>query len=146
MCDKLGPLLVQLPPSLTFEPMVIENFFAFLRKSFDGGIVCEPRHTSWFDECAEKMLSDFQVGRVAADPAVVPQASQPGGWRGIEYFRLHGSPEMYYSAYLDEYLDSLTERLRAASQTSETWCIFDNTARGHASKNALDVIERLKAY
>ncbi|TNC49769.1 DUF72 domain-containing protein, partial [Rubellimicrobium rubrum] len=46
--SKLGPLLVQLPPSLAFEPEVADGFFQDLRQRTDGAIVCEPRHLSWF--------------------------------------------------------------------------------------------------
>ena len=45
---KLGPLLVQLPPSLTFETGTSDEFLRDLRSKVAGGIVCEPRHRSWF--------------------------------------------------------------------------------------------------
>jgi uncharacterized protein YecE (DUF72 family) len=140
---KLGPLLVQLPPSLRFDPPIVEAFFATLRGRFGGGVVCEPRHASWFSEPAERLLITAQVARVAADPALGPAAAQPGGWPGLVYQRLHGSPEMYALAYSDTYLDTLAGRLRAAAQATPAWCIFDNTARGAATANALDVWARL---
>ena len=48
----------------------------------------------------------------AADPAVVPPAAEPGGWDGLVYYRLHGSPKVYYSAYPDEHLEDLAKRLK----------------------------------
>ncbi|MFC7737986.1 hypothetical protein ACFQX4_19610 [Roseomonas sp. GCM10028921] len=39
------------------------------------------------------------MARIAAGPAVVPQAAQPGGWPDLLYIRLQGSPEIYYFAY-----------------------------------------------
>ena len=139
----LGPLLVQLPPSLRFDPAVVTAFFSTLRARFRGSVVCEPRHTSWFTDGAEQVLLSAQVARVAADPALVPEAAQPGGWPGLVYYRLHGSPEMYTSIYNETDLDTLTLRLRAAAQAVPTWCIFDNTALGAATANALDVCARL---
>jgi uncharacterized protein YecE (DUF72 family) len=94
--DKLGPLLVQLPPSLVYDPRIAADFFAALRRRFAGAVACEPRHRTWFDPPAERLLTEFQVARVAADPAVVPAAAPPGGGDGLVYNRLHGSPEMYY--------------------------------------------------
>ena len=91
------------------------------------------------------MLVAAQVGRVAADPAPAPQARQPGGWSGLVYFRLHGSPEMYTSAYSDAELEALTQRLREAAQSAPTWCIFDNTSLGAATANALDLCTRLSS-
>ena len=143
--QKLGPLLVQLPPSLSFSPEVAETFFAALRERFDGGVALEPRHASWFGPAAERVATKFRVARVAADPAVVPEASTPGGWDGLVYFRLHGSPKVYYSAYSDDYLEALSAKLSAAARAASVWCVFDNTAAGAATANALDVLGRVRA-
>ena len=134
--DRLGPLLVQLPPSLTFSADVAERFFASLRGRFDGDVALEPRHPSWFEPEAERLVTGYRVARVAADPAVVPAAAEPGGWDGLVYYRLHGSPRMYYSAYPDEYLETLAETLTRAARSAEVWCIFDNTAASAATGDA----------
>ncbi len=102
---KLGLLLVQLPPSFKFSAEIAERFFAALRGRFDGDVAVEPRHPTWFEPAAEQLVTKYRVARVAADPAVVPAAAEPGGWDGLVYYRLHGSPKVYYSAYPDEYLD-----------------------------------------
>ena len=141
----LGPLLVQLPPSLCFDTVVAEAFFAALRARFSGDVVCEPRHASWFSDAAERLLVAARVARVAADPPPVPQAAQPGGWPGLVYYRLHGSPEVYTSAYNEEYLEVLARTLHGAARTASTWCIFDNTTLGCATANALDLHARLAA-
>jgi uncharacterized protein YecE (DUF72 family) len=141
---KLGPLLVQLPPSLAFAVPVATSFFTALRERFAGDVVCEPRHPSWFAPATEELLANFRVARVAADPAVVPAATEPGGWAGLAYYRLHGSPRIYYSPYSAEYLTALAEQLKAHAATSAVWCIFDNTALGAATSNALALMEYLK--
>ena len=46
--DKLGNVLVQLPPSLKFEAAVAEKFFAALRRWTQALVACAPRHLSWF--------------------------------------------------------------------------------------------------
>lgn len=140
--DRLGPLLVQLPPSLAFDAATAAAFFATLRRRFAGLLVCEPRHRTWFTADVDKRLRDVQIARVAADPAVVPEAAQPGGWDGFSYWRLHGSPHMYYSAYAAADLQALAGRLRR--QRRPAWCIFDNTARGSATSDAL-VLKKLIA-
>jgi uncharacterized protein YecE (DUF72 family) len=132
--EKLGPILVQLPPSLAFKAD-LAGFFLDLRARFDGDIVCEPRHRSWFTDEVDHMLAGFRIARVAADPAVVPRAGEPGGWPGLHYYRLHGSPRMYYSAYPSEALDALARRL--ADDDGKAWCIFDNTAEGAATQDAM---------
>jgi uncharacterized protein YecE (DUF72 family) len=135
---KLGPILVQLPPSLAFEAAVAERFFGELRQRFGGDVVCEPRHPSWFTEDADRLLDMARVGRVGADPAPAQGAEEPGGWEGIAYWRLHGSPVKYRSAYSDEALERLAHSIRAALERgASAWCIFDNTATGAATGDAL---------
>ena len=133
---KLGPLLVQLPPSLAFDARIVSAFFELMRERFQGELVCEPRHISWFTTDVDDLLSAHRVGRVAADPAIVPQASVPGGWHGIVYYRLHGSPRMYYSSYDAKYVEGLARTLSDVAPDIPVWCIFDNTAEGAATENA----------
>jgi uncharacterized protein YecE (DUF72 family) len=136
LIGKRGPYLVQLPPSLVFDRAVAASFFDLLRSLTAQPVVCEPRHASWFEPDAEKTLRAFDVSRVAADPIRVLHAGEPGGDRTLEYYRLHGSPKVYYSAYDHAYLTALKETL-LQSFAREVWCIFDNTASGAAAANAL---------
>jgi len=138
---KRGPLLVQLPPSLKFEAERVEAFLTTWRGRTDAATVLEPRHASWFEDAPEQLLADFHVARVAADPAVVPEAVEPGGWSGLVYRRWHGSPVIYESAYPPEALDALAARL---AEELETWCVFDNTKFGAATRDALAVVEHLR--
>jgi uncharacterized protein YecE (DUF72 family) len=134
---KRGVLLVQLPPSFAFDAVLADAFFAAFRDRYDGLVACEPRHPTWFAADAEDVLRHWQVARVAADPAILPAAAVPGGWDGFVYYRLHGSPRTYYSAYDEPALHSVAQRLRAAIVPA--WCIFDNTALDAATANALDL-------
>ena len=138
--DRLGPLLVQLPPSLAFDPAAAEAFLAAFRALAPEPIACEPRHPSWFEADADALLSAHRIARAAADPPRHALAAKPGGWPGLVYCRLHGSPRMYWSAYEDEALERLAALLRADGP-EERWCIFDNTGSGAAAADAL----RLKA-
>lgn len=132
---KRGPILIQLPPSLTFDASIAGDFFALLRDRTANDLVCEPRHQSWFTAEANTLLVRYRVVRVAADPAPVTGAGEPGGWVRLRYIRLHGSPEMYRSAY-----DAKTVARHAQMATDarvESWTIFDNTMTGAAMLNAL---------
>jgi uncharacterized protein YecE (DUF72 family) len=144
--DKLGPLLVQLPPSLQFDASRADAFFSNLRAMHAGSVACEPRHPTWFTHGADALLVNHAVARVAADPHCVPQAAEPGGWRGLTYVRLHGSPRMYYSAYSGECLAAVLERLTAPEASpTDRWCMFDNTTLGAATGNALDLAHQARA-
>lgn len=136
---KRGPLLFQLPPSQAFDPTRAETFLVLLRDLYQGPAVFEPRHPTWFTPEPDALLRRFHLARAAADPARIPAAAEPGGDPTLVYYRLHGSPRIYYSHYADAYLDRLSSTL-----TPQTWVIFDNTASGAATENAL-TLQKLTA-
>jgi len=140
---KLGCVLVQLPPGLAYDPRIVETFFARLRARHRGSIVCEPRHPTWFTGAPDRRLDAHGVGRVAADPSCGEGGDEPSGSTRVAYFRLHGSPTMYYSSYTDDDLRGLADRIRALRRRSRVWCVFDNTARGAATENALTLMALL---
>jgi uncharacterized protein YecE (DUF72 family) len=145
LADKRGPLLVQLPPSLRFDAAVVSGFLKTWRGRTDAPTVLEPRHPTWFSTEPEQLLAGFRVARVAADPAIVPEAAAPGGWRGLTYRRWHGSPVIYESAYPAEALETLAARLTEEAKTAEAWCVFDNTKFGAATRDGL-AIKSLLSY
>lgn len=137
---KLVVLLVQFAPRRAFVESDAEVLFSALRDRSSAALVCEPRHASWFTSEVSAWLNERRICRVAADPARAPDADLPGGWLGLRYFRLHGAPRIYYSAYDGAFLRTLKTRLNFASSSNETWCILDNTAAGAALENALDLL------
>lgn len=142
---RLACLLVQLPPSLAFERGVAQPFLELLRARFAGALALEPRHASWFGSDADALLRDLRIARVLADPVRHEPGRWPGGWPQLVYLRLHGSPRVYYSAYETPLLRALAARVRAAeAEGAEVWCIFDNTASGAATDNALDLLGLLE--
>ena len=141
---KRGPILVQLPPSFAFDADIANSFFTDLRARYEGDVVFEPRHESWFTMEGESLLREHKIARVAADPACVPAAAEPGGYDQLLYLRLHGSPRVYYSAYPPDTLESVARFLDdKATRGIAVWCIFDNTALGAATSDALAVQSRL---
>lgn len=141
--DLLAVLLVQLPPKLEFDPAIAASFFSELNKRSPANLACEPRNASWFSPEADALLKELRVARVAADPAICEAATLPGGWPGLRYWRLHGSPVTYRSSYADRihrYARLLSEHAAAAE---DTWCIFDNTASSAAMGDALSLQAQL---
>jgi uncharacterized protein YecE (DUF72 family) len=139
LAEKLGPVLLQLAPSHTFDHGLVQEFLGTLREIHVGPVALEPRNASWFTPEVEKVLREFKIARVAADPAKgSPLAAMPGGGTGLQYYRLHGSPRIYWSAYDAEQIGSLATQL-LDHDSGECWVIFDNTAAGEALKNALEL-------
>ena len=136
---KLDVMLVQLPPSLAYDTDIAAAFFGALRHHTNARIACEPRHATWFAPGADAALKELHVARVAADPPRAAADGEPGGWQGLRYWRLHGSPKIYYSDYGAERLEKLARELGPGD-----WCIFDNTAAFAALGNAL-TLQNFKA-
>ena len=142
--DRLAALLVQLPASFAFEARVVRRFFALLGELHAGAVVCEPRHPSWFTPSADRALVTCGVGRVAADPACVPDAAHPGGWLGVEgdgrgallYYRWHGTPRMYWSGYDDAWLRARADELLEADEHVVHRLAVGEGARGRAEAMA----------
>jgi uncharacterized protein YecE (DUF72 family) len=142
---KLGVILVQLPASLALESRVAARFFDSLTAQSSARVACEPRHPSWFTARAGNLLQRHGVARVAADPSTNAGADLPGGSSTLVYYRLHGSPRMYYSAYSAEFMSHLAVQVRGSiSIAKDVWCIFDNTARYEAWPNAQQLLSLLK--
>ena len=130
---KIGPLLCQLPPNLAFDRDVAELALTSMRKSHAGEIVIEPRHPTWTSEEARGLLESLAIERVLADPPVIWSASDFA--RAPRYIRLHGKPKVYYSAYTDDEIGEFH-----ALAAPDGWCVFDNTASGAATENALTML------
>jgi len=115
------------------------GFLETIRAEFpDGQLVIEPRHITWFSSEVDRLLSNLRITRVVADPPICLASMVPGGDSSLVYIRLHGSPRMYYSSYDDAFLGRIASLI--AEHTSATvWCIFDNTALGHATADALQL-------
>jgi uncharacterized protein YecE (DUF72 family) len=143
--DKRGPLLLQLPPSLSFDGAVVTTFLDTVREVYDGPIACEPRHATWFSPLVASLLERYRVSRVAADPPPVPEAMTPAGWSCVAYFRQHGSPRTYWSRYDANAIAALAASIGRISTADQVWCVFDNTASGAAIENAWELRERVIA-
>jgi uncharacterized protein YecE (DUF72 family) len=141
--DKRGPLLLQLPPSLAFDSLVATAFLEEVRRVYDGPVVCEPRHATWFAPTVTSLLERFRIARVVADPSPVPDAPTRAGWKGIVYFRMHGSPRPYWSRYDAGAITRLAATINTIATADAVWCVFDNTASGAAIENAWELRLRL---
>lgn len=137
--EKLGCLLVQLPPKFAFDAGVAGDFFARVKDTFGCMVACEARHRTWFGEDATALLESAGVTRVIADPAKGQEGPHVPTTQAI-YVRLHGSPRIYYSSYSPAYIAQLARDMEVhAQQGRDVWIIFDNTASGAALPNAIEL-------
>jgi uncharacterized protein YecE (DUF72 family) len=143
--NKLGCILIQLPPSLALDVRNARAFFTLLRKCTSLPVACEPRHATWFTPKGAAVLSEADVSFVWAHPSPV-EGIEPPDDQEMLYLRLHGAPQVYYSSYDRAFIESIAVRMRQAhEQGRDAWCIFDNTARGEAVPNALTLLKQVGA-
>ena len=137
--NKLGVVLVQLPPTLVFDAGLADRFFAALRKFYRGCTVCEPRHASWLEPGAQKLLAQYGIGPVLTEIPAAGEDPLRGAKKEIPlYVRLHGTPRKYYSSYNAEDLGRLAGFLMK-NGGQRRFVVFDNTASSAGVRNALEL-------
>ena len=162
---QLGPILWQLPPMLKFDADRAAAFFDALprdiaaaerrARSHDARTTgrsaliapdgrqqplrhaVEPRHPSWMEDAALKLLEAHDVALVAADTAGKHPFSL-ARTAGFAYLRLHGSTQLYASRYTDEEIATWAQRVRRLRDDgADVYAYFDNDAQAHAPADAL---------
>ena len=127
---KLAAMLIQLPPTLALDTDRDGAFLTRLRGLHAGAVAWEPRHPSWADPEATRLLADHGVIRVRTTIPEPDDVHDPAG----TYVRLHGTPRRYYSAYSSTDLEHLAAWMDSAAPPAIV--IFDNTASDAGVRNA----------
>ena len=135
---KLGPLLIQLPPSLRFDARIVKDFLAALPKGY--AFALEPREHSWMRPDAIKLLRDSNVCLVAVDEPLLPPDIHVTA--DFLYIRWHGRGKnpWYNYHYSKEELEPWIPRIKKASEeVTRGYGFFNNHDHGFAPKNALEM-------
>jgi len=136
--DRLGVVLVQLPPSLELDPERLDRTL----RAFAGRVpvAVEPRHRSWFVDEAWDVLRSHDAAFVLADRRgpITPLVST-APWT---YLRLHVGTASPRPCYGDRALRSWVERLHALGPAGrQGWVFFNNDHRACAIRNAATFAE-----
>ena len=147
--SKIGPILIQLPPSYTQEYYsVLEEFLVSLPQSHRYAI--EFRHSSWYNEKTAKLLSQNHVCWVAIDYPNLPKNINLTTdflylrWIGINNLYHHHSYERVdKTSQLKWWLQAINPFLE---QVSAVFGFFNNDYAGFAAGtcNRFMVISGLK--
>lgn len=182
---KLGPILWQFPPSFRFDPDKLETFFKLLPRDTEQAAACgrrhdhrlkgrawlrtdrrrpirhamEIRHESFRDPAFVALLRRHDIALVCADTVEWPLLMDLTA--DFVYVRLHGSTELYRSAYGRPALKRWASRVAAwrdgAPMTDghfisarqprrrrrDVFVYFDNTDKLQAPRDALSLMRLL---
>lgn len=139
--EKLGPVLVQLPPGLGLDLRKLEIFLSHLPP--DIKFAFEFRNTSWFVSDVAGILRQKNVGFCIFHH---PELTCPK-WitSDFVYLRYHGYNSLYRGDYPESFLKEEAEFV--VGLLNKDLCVyayFNNDFQGFAFKNALMLIEFIK--
>ena len=130
--DKLSCILFQMPPSFAYSPEKLDGIITALDPSFNN--VLEFRHTSWWNNDVYKRLKKYSITFCSISHPKFPDdiiSTSP-----YFYFRFHGVPDLYYSVYNKDYLDTIIKKIKKEKGIEKAYIYFNNTAGIGAIENA----------
>ncbi|WP_129668108.1 DUF72 domain-containing protein [Phytoactinopolyspora endophytica] len=142
LADHLGPVLLQLPPTLQVEP---KRLAACLGRFPQGiRVAVEPRHDSWWTDDVRAVLTDHGAALCWADAKGRPQTPL---WRTTSwgYLRLHQGAAEPWPRYGDQALRTWAQRLADTwSDEDDMYVYFNNDPGGAAVRNAVRFAELVR--
>jgi len=141
MKNRLGPVLIQLPPGMAFDEQLICVFFDLIKEKYSRfRFAIEVRNKSWINDNFLELLSQNRIAFVIADSGN-RYPYYEAVTAGFVYLRFHGREQLYASDYNEAVLSQYGEKIRNwLSEGREVWAFFNNDYYGFAVKNA----ERLR--
>jgi uncharacterized protein YecE (DUF72 family) len=137
--EKLGCILFQLPPSITLDLELLENFLKALSPGYRN--VIEFRHETWYSKRTYDLLRSHAVTFCTVSSAKVPGTAVETA--PTSYFRFHGLTGGHRYNYADDELREWAETIRAV-QAEESSVYFNNDYQSYAVSNCLRLGEMLE--
>jgi len=134
--EKLGPVLFQFPPRFRYDPERLERVLTQLDPGFDN--VLEFRHPGWWREEVYTALRQRGIAFCGMSHPDLPDDPVVTG--AVGYYRFHGVPDLYRSAYSEQQLEIFAGRIKAAASVEQVWCYFNNDAAVAAIPDARTLI------
>lgn len=133
--EKLGLILLQLPPKMPYEPRLLKN--ALLAFRDPARVAVEFRSREWFCDEIRELLCEVGAVFCASDSPKTKLLDWVTSEAG--YIRLHGRTQWYRYNYSDEELRKIADlgRRMHAEGAREVYIFFNNDFEGNAPRNAL---------
>ncbi len=144
MQPKMGPVLIQLPPSLKFDHDTADHLFKLLNTSYSNyEFALEGRHDSWLEPDSLGLMTKYRISFVISHSGNHFPYGEHITAKNI-YFRFHGPTTLFNSKYPDSALAAFARLFNKwAKQGHELWIFFNNDFYGYAIENALKLEELL---
>ncbi|MFC0033228.1 DUF72 domain-containing protein [Micromonospora chaiyaphumensis] len=128
--DRLGPVLVQLPPTMRADPAALEATLRLFPA--EVRVAVEPRHPSWWTDDTRRVLERHRAALVWADRLSRPIAPL---WRTTDfgYLRLHEGRARPWPRYGRAALATWVRRLATAFPAGEPAYVYFNNDPGGAA-------------
>lgn len=137
--EKLGCILFQLPPSLTIDLGLLEEFLSTLSQKYKN--VIEFRHESWYAQEVYELLRSYKVTFCIVSSKKVPNTIVETA--ETSYFRFHGLTGGYRYNYSDEELKEWAEAIKK-TKAKECYVYFNNDYHAYAVSNCKKLSELLQ--
>lgn len=142
--NKLGPILIQLPPSFTYDDSYsdLKAFLSILPKDLKFAV--EFRNPSWLRDDVWELLRVNNVAYTIVDEPLLPP--ELIFTADFAFIRWHGKGKRpwYNYRYNDSEIASWVPRVREAlSRTKRVYGYFNNHFRGFAVENSLKMMKML---
>jgi uncharacterized protein YecE (DUF72 family) len=140
--DRLGCLLIQLPPSLKKNEKLLESFLAALPHRYE--YVVEFRHPSWINNSTWTILAKYEAAYCIVDEPLLPPELHVTSPIGYIRWHGHGDHPWYNYRYTNQQLEEWVPRVKEiAKNTKKTFGIFNNHFHGYAPENCLQMMQTL---
>jgi uncharacterized protein YecE (DUF72 family) len=146
MGPRMGPVLIQLPPGLSYDNARIADFFGLLLAHFGSyRYAIEVRHRSWICDEFMGLLAESGIAFVIADSGRRFPYHE-AVTTDFVYLRFHGPERLYASDYDEPALRQYAEKIsRWLGDGHDVWAFFNNDFGGFAVRNALRLRELVQA-
>lgn len=143
---KLGPLLIQLPPSFSFDKIdTLEKFFQILPEGYKFAV--EFRNESWLDDKKQvgSLLTKYNISNTIVDEPLLPIDLNVTS-KEFAFVRWHGRGEKlwYNYKYPDEEVKPWVTKVKeVALKVKTTYGYWNNHFSAFAIENALTLLDGL---
>jgi len=130
--EKLGAVLFQLPPRLSYSAPLLNRIIEQLDTQFLN--VLEFRHESWWRQDVYQILQHHNIVFSGISYPDLPNDVISN--TSTIYYRFHGLPKLYFSDYDPAFLRHIALLIQEDQKAEQAFLYFNNTAAAAALSNA----------